>query len=151
MNLQSSLAESLAVVGVIAPVVIAAETLATGAIDVSRWDQILFIFQTGDIADARTLDAGVQTCDADGTSNAVAITGLQATQLLASATANDAKQIVVAVQSNDLIANAKRYVRGVITGAGGTGVGPVACVALGVGRYGPSDSSDLASVVQVIN
>lgn len=146
----TSLASNLAVVGILAPVVIGAETLATGAIDMSKWDQVLFVFQTGDIADSRTLDGGVQTCDSDGTSNAVAITGKTLTQRTASATANDAKQMTVSVKSSDCIANGKQYVRGILTGGGGASVGPVAIVAIGVAKYGPSVDSDLASVVEVI-
>lgn len=143
-----SLGEGLAVVGVAAPATTNSTPRVTGAIDVSKWDQVLFVFQLGDMAN-ETFDCGVQTVDSDGTSNAVDIAGKQATQLAANASANDNKQIVIAIKSADLIANGKRYVRGRMVTGNSTG-GPAAIVALGTGRYGPSDANDLASVVQVI-
>ena len=143
-----SIAEGLGVAGIIAPVTTANTQKNTGAIDLSKWDQLLFCFQTGDMA-SETIDFGVETCDSDGTSNAVDITGKQATQLGASASANDSKQVVIAVKSVDLIANGKQYVRGTMVTGGATG-GPCACLVLGMPRYGPADGVDLSSVVQVI-
>lgn len=142
-----SLAEGLGVAGVITPATTANSQRNTGAIDLSKWDQLLFVFQLGDMA-SETIDFGVETCDSDGTSNAVDITGKQATQLGASASANDGKQVVIAVKSTDLIANDKRYVRGTMVTGGATG-GPAACIVLGVPRYGPASGVDLSSVVEV--
>jgi hypothetical protein len=144
----TSLADGLGVAGIIAPVTTANTQKATAAIDVSKWDSLLFVFQTGDMA-SETFDCGVETCDSDGTSNAVDITGKQATQLAANASANDSKQVVIAVKSADLITNGKRYVRGTMVTGGATG-GPAACLVLGVPRYGPAEGVDLSSVVQVI-
>lgn len=143
-----SLAEGLGVAGVITPATTANTQRNTGAIDLAVWDSLLFVFSLGNMA-SETIDCGVETCDSDGTSNAVDITGKQATQLSAHASNNDDKQIVVAVKSVDLIANGKRYVRGTMVTGGGTG-GPAGCVVLGVPRYGPADGVDLASVVQVV-
>lgn len=143
-----SLAEGLAVVGVINPQTVANTQKNTGAIDASKWDQLLFVFAVGDMAN-ETIDCGVESCDSDGTSNAADITGKQATQLTASASANDNKQIVIALKSTDLIASGKRYCRGTMVTGNTTG-GPASCVVLGIGRYGPSDAGDLSSVVQVI-
>lgn len=144
----SSIADGVAVAGVINPATTANTARVTGAIDLSLWDQLLFVFSLGDMA-SETIDAGVQSVDSDGTSNAADISGKQATQLSASASANDNKQIVIAVKSSDLIASGKRYVRGRMVTGGATG-GPAGCVVLGIAHYGPSDGSDLASVVQVI-
>lgn len=144
----TSLAEGLGVAGVITPATTANTQRNTGAIDLSVWDSLLFIFTLGDMA-SETIDCGVETCDSDGTSNAVDITGKQATQLAASASANDGKQIVIHVKSVDLIANGKRYVRGTMVTGGATG-GPAGCVVLGTAHYGPADGVDLSSVVQVI-
>ena len=143
-----SLAEGLAVAGIIAPATTANTARGSGAIDLSRWDQLLFVFQTGDMA-SETIDCGVQSVDSDGTSNAADISGKQATQLAANATNNDSKQVVIAVKSTDLIASGKRYVRARMITGGATG-GPAACVVLGVAKYGPSDASDVSSVLQVI-
>ncbi len=144
----TSLAENVAVAGIITPATTANTQRNTGAIDLSKWNQVLFVFQLGDMA-SETIDFGVETCDSDGTSNAVDITGKQATQITAHASNNDGKQVVIAVKSADLIANGKQYVRGTMVTGGATG-GPAACVALGIGRYGPSDGADLTSVVQII-
>lgn len=144
----TSLAEGIAVAGIITPATTANTQRNTGAIDLSKWDQVVFVFQLGDMA-SETIDVGVETCDSDGTSNAVDITGKQATQLAAHATNNDNKQIVIAIKSADLIANGKQYVRGTMVTGGATG-GPAACVALGIGRYGPSTGAALASQVQTV-
>lgn len=149
MNPYASLAEGLAVAGVINPQTVNSTQKVTGAIDLSKWDQLLFVFSLGDMAN-ETIDCGVETCDSDGTSNTADITGKQATQLAAHASNNDNKQIVIGVKSSDLIANGKQYVRGTMVTGNTTG-GPASCVVLGVGRYGPSNGSDLSSVVQVIN
>jgi hypothetical protein len=144
-----STAEGLGVAGIIAPATTANTQRVTGAINLATWDSLLFIFQTGDMA-SETIDCGVETCDSDGTSNAVDITGKQATQLAAHATNNDSKQIVIAVKSVDLITNGKQYVRGTMITGGATG-GPAACIVLGVPRYSPVSGLDLSSVVQIIN
>jgi hypothetical protein len=149
MNISTSLAEGLAVAGVIVPATTNSTPRVSGAIDVSKFDQLLFVFQLGDMAN-ETVDCGVQSVDSDGTSNAADLSGKVATQLAASASANDSKQIVISVKSADLIASGKRYVRARMVTGNTTG-GPAACVVLGAGRYGPSSASDLASVVQVIN
>ena len=148
MNPTVSLSEGLGVAGVISPATTANTQRNTGAIDVSVWDGLLFLFNLGDMA-SETIDLGVETCDSDGTSNAVDIIGKQATQLAASATANDNKQVVIYVKSVDLIANNKRYVRGTMITGGATG-GPASCIVIGVPRYGPADLRDLSSVAQVI-
>jgi len=142
-----SLAEGLAVAGIITPATTANSQRNTAAIDLSKWDQLLFIFQLGDMAN-EAIDFGVETCDSDGTSKAVDITGKQATQLAASASANDGKQVVIGVKSTDLIANGKQYVRGTMVTGGPTG-GPAACVVLGIPRYGPASGVDLSSVVEI--
>ena len=144
----TSLASGLGVAGIIAPITTANTQRVSAAIDVSKWDSLLFVFTFGDMA-SETIDMGVETCDSDGTSNAVDITGKQATQLAASASANDSKQVVIAVKSADLITNGKQYVRATMITGGATG-GPAACVVLGVPRYGPASGADLASVLQVI-
>lgn len=144
----NSVAEGLAVAGIINPATTANSARVTGAIDLSVWDQLLFVFQLGDMA-SETIDAGVQSVDSDGTSNAADISGKQATQLAAHASNNDNKQIVIAVKSSDLIASGKRYVRGRMVTGGATG-GPAGCVVLGIPHYGPADGVDLSSVVQVI-
>lgn len=141
------LADGLALVG--AKVGTASSTaLVTGAVAAKSGVQFLAIFSLGDMA-AETIDMGIQSVDADGTSNAADITGLQATQLAAHATNNDNKQIVIAFDGTDLIASGKQHFRGrIVTGNTTGGAASIAIVARP--HYGPADGVDLASVVQVI-
>lgn len=148
MYLNGSLADALVVAGVINPATTANTQRNTGAIDVSRFDSLLFIFALGDMA-SETIDAGVESCDSDGTSNAADITGKQATQITAHASNNDNKQVVIAVNCQAVLASGKQYVRGTMVTGGATG-GPASCIVLGTHRYGPPTDFDLASVVQVI-
>lgn len=144
----TSLADGLALVGVINPATTANTQRNTGAIDISKYDSLLFIFALGDMA-SEAIDFGVESVDSDGTSNAADITSKQATQLAAHASNNDNKQVVIAVNCQAVLASGKRYVRGTMVTGGATG-GPAACIVLGVSRYGPATAQDLSSVVQVI-
>lgn len=122
------------------------DTQATAAVSLANYDQLLFVFSTNDIADTSTINGGVASCDSDGTSNVALITSKTITERAAHATANDAKQIVVAVKSADLIASGKTYVRGQLTGTGTAG--GVHILVLGSPKYGPA--SQPAAVVETI-
>lgn len=148
MNPVASLADSLAIAGVINPQTVANTQRNSGAIDVSKWSALIFIFALGDMA-AETIDVGVESCDSDGTSNAADITGKQATQLAAHASNNDNKQIVIGLVSADLVASGKQYCRATMVTGNTTG-GPASCIVLGIPRYLPAEGVDLASVVQII-
>ena len=52
-----SLTEGLGVAGIIAPVTTANTQKNTGAIDLSKWDSLLFVFQLGDMAAERSTSA----------------------------------------------------------------------------------------------
>jgi len=142
------LADTLAVVGVVNPITVANTARVSGAIAAKTGVQYLAIFAFGDMA-SETIDCGIQSVDSDGTSNAADITGLQATQLGASASANDNKQIVIAFDVTDLIASGKSHFRARMITGGATG-GPGSCVVVAVPRYGPASGQDLSSVVQII-
>lgn len=143
-----SLADGLAVVGVIHPATVNSTPKVSGAVAAKTGFQYLAIFALGDMA-AETIDMGIQSVDSDGTSNAANITGLQATQLAAHATNNDNKQIVIAFDGNDLIASGKQHFRARMVTGNTTG-GPASCVIVAIPRYGPADGVDLASVAEVI-
>lgn len=142
-----SLSEGVGVAGRITPATTANTQRNTSAIDMSKWDQLMFVFSLGDMA-SETIDLGVETCDSDGTSNAVDITGKQIS-LGAGASSNDSDIFVIVVRSTDLIANGKQYVRGTMVTGGGTG-GPASCIVLGVPRYGPASGVDISDVTQII-
>ena len=70
-------------------------------IDMADWEQVIFIFQTGNVA-AKTFDFRVyEARDAAGTGVQL-LTGYAATQLAAHATNNDDKQIVIVVRREAL-------------------------------------------------
>lgn len=120
--------------------------LAGTAARLNRFQKALVIFALGDMAN-ETIDCIVETCDSGGTNNT---TLKSATQLAGSASANDSKQIVIAVDVADVIASGKEYIRGKITTGGVTG-GTCQIVVLGLEpRYGPSGDWDNTSVVQIV-
>lgn len=120
--------------------------LISGAIACAGVDQVLCTFALADMA-SETIDCKVQTCDSDGTSNAADLKA--ATQLAASASANDNKVVVISIRQVDLIASGKKHIRMHTVTGGATG-GTVAQVAHGVGaKYGPGSDGDAAAVLQV--
>lgn len=140
-----SLAEGLVVITSVFATV-AADTQATGAVALANYDQLLFVFSTNDFADTSTINGGVATCDADGTSNVVLLASKTITEVAAHADDNDGIQLVIGVKSADLIASGKSHVRGQLTGSG-TG-GGVNLMVLGTPKYGPAVQP--AAVVQTI-
>ncbi len=77
--------------------------LAGTAARMNRFRKALVIFHLGDMAN-ETIDCIVETCDSGGTNN---VTLKAATQLAGSASANDSKQIVVAINVDEMIASGK--------------------------------------------
>lgn len=145
MNTNVAAGEKLAILGTVDPQTVANTERFTDVIDLNTFHQVLGIALTGDMA-SETIDFKAYYCDSDG-NNAVALKS--ATQLAASASANDNSQVVISIRSEDLLAAGKRYIKfGLVTG-GATG-GPAAVVALGVDpRFNVASSSNLASVKQV--
>jgi len=115
-------------------------------IDMQRFHEVMFVFLLGDMAE-ETIDLGVQQSVAEGGPYS-ALSGKQATQLTASATANDNKLVVITLKSEELTAN-NRFVRARVVTGGSTG-GPVAILALGRSRYGPSTDDASSALVQLI-
>lgn len=135
--------EKIALVGVVNPQTVANTELFSGVIDLAAYHQALGIALLGNMA-SETIDFKCYRCDADG-SNAVAIKS--ATQLAASATANDNKQILINLTADELMASQAQYIKfGLVTG-GATG-GPACVVGLGVdSRFAPVTQA--TSVVEV--
>lgn len=135
--------EKIALVGVVNPQTVANTELFSGVIDLAAYHQALGIALLGNMA-SETIDFKCYRCDADG-SNAVAIKS--ATQLAASAAANDNKQILMNLTADELMASQAQYIKfGLVTG-GATG-GPACVVGLGVdSRFGPVTQA--TSVVEV--
>lgn len=141
--------EVLAVVSTIDPQTVTSSAAAAGdGIDMSRFEQCTAFFLLGDMASG-TIDCILQQETVSSFDDSVS-TLLAATQLAASATVNDNKQIVLSARSEDLAAG-DRYVRPQITIGDATG-GPVSCVVLGhSARYEPAADFDLATVVEIKN
>lgn len=136
----------VAVIGTIDPVVVTTTELFTDVLDFSRWDQVMAIAMTGDMA-ASTLDFSAYSCVAAGTS-AVLIKGT--TQLASSATANDLSQLIITLRASEVgaLTGNKQYGKfGLVSSGSG---GPCAVVVLGFqNRYGTAQVNDLASVLQI--
>jgi hypothetical protein len=137
-------ARDIAVVGVADPATVTNTEVFTDVIDMTQFGQVMGIALLGNMAN-ETIDFKAYTCAANGTSK-VALKS--ATQLAASASANDNTQVVINVRSDDLTGGERYIVFGLVTG--NTSGGPAAVVALGTAaRYRPASDYDLASVVQV--
>lgn len=117
--------------------------LAGTAVQLNRHEQMMFLFLLGDMA-AETIDCIVESCDSGGANPA---TLKAATQLAASAGANDNKQVIIVIDDQDMIPSGKQFVRGKITTGGATG-GACQIVALGaMPKYGPAANFDNATVL----
>lgn len=135
---------ALALVGTIDPQTVANVEKFSDVIDMSKFDQVLAVALTGDMA-AETIDFKCYTCDSGG-SNATALKS--ATQLAAHATTNDNSQIVMAVKAGELAATDKRYVKfGLVTGNTVGGACGVAIFALA--RLGITSGNDLSTVKEI--
>lgn len=140
--------EMAALIGTIDPQSIGTTEVFTDVVDMSKWDQVLFIFMIGVAGNTDDLVARVVTCDSGGTNAAAFKT---ATTLSGHATANDNDQIIISVSAEDLAGgsmNANRYVKGGFVGmSDGT---LAACAVIGMlPKHGPANDNDLASVVEI--
>lgn len=111
-----------------------------------KHEAAIFIAALGDIA-AGAVDFKLeQAQDSSGTGAKDLVT---ATQLAASATLNDNKQIILEARAEDLdVANGFDFVRGSLT-IGSTG-GPACVIGLGAGnRYAPGSDDNLSTVVEI--
>ena len=148
MSINIGAGEKLAIVATVDPQTVANSEAVTDAVDMSKFDQAIFILALGDMA-SETIDFRIET-DTVSTFDNDKTTLKAATQLAAHATNNDSDQIVLWCRAQDLLANSShRYVRGRAITGGATG-GPAAIIGLGVdARHEPATDSDLASVVEI--
>lgn len=140
------LGEVLAVIATSDPQTHANTIKYTDVVDMADWDQVIAIACTGDMA-SETIDFAAYKCDSDG-SNPASMKA--ATQLAASASANDNSQVVIVLRPADMngVSEASRYVKfGLVTG-GATG-GPASVVVLGIPRQGIASAVDLSTVKEI--
>ena len=115
MFANQKLCEGVALAAALAPVVVVNSEVFSGVVDLGVNQQVMGIAMLGNMA-AETIDFKFYSCDSDG-SNAAAVSGKAATQLAASASANDSKMIVINVRDTDLLASGKQYGKfGIVTG-----------------------------------
>lgn len=147
MNTYASPAERVAVL--VAVTGTASSTpLLTAWVSAQYAQQLLLIALLGDMA-AETIDISLQQATSSGGAGAKNLKA--ATQLAASAGANDSKQVTIGCDSNDLDADGGfSFVAGRIVTGGATG-GVVSMVVEGHGlRYMPAANFDNATVIQVV-
>ncbi len=144
--------EQVAVVGVIDPDANTATSYNTGYIDMSKWEEVMFVVMAGDLGSSATLDFKVtEYTDASG-SNGHDITGKAITQLTQVGT-DDNKQVVVNLRREELTLNSSlgyyRYVRGIM--AVGTATSDSGVIALGlIPREAPASDNDIATVDEIV-
>ena len=145
--MQSQPSERVAVVGTVDPQTVANTEKLTDAVDMSKFEEAMFILLLGDMA-AETIDFKLMESDASG-GTYTDISGKAITQLAAHATNNDNEQYIINLKASELGAG-KRYVKGRVITGGATG-GPACVVALGLApRYGPASDDDLSSVGEIV-
>lgn len=143
------LGSALAVVATIDPATITTVELFSDVINMSRWDQVVGIAFTADLA-ASTVDFKAYQCVAAGTS---AVLLKANTQQASSATLNDNAQLVLSVSANELAATntgLNYYIKFGLVFSGSGGVG--GAIVLGCpNRYDTAGQNDLASVLEIKN
>ena len=143
--MSARLYENMPLIATIDPATVSNTEVFTDVVDMSKYHRVKFTFLLGNMA-SETITARVVTCDSAGNNAAAFKT---ATQLAASATANDNDQIIIEVDGDDLAegaSNADRYVKGGLVTGGASG-GPACCVVHGEPKQAPG--TNLASVVEI--
>ncbi len=136
--------ERVAVVGKIDPKNGNNTTQNTDYVDMSKFAEVLFIFQLGSVDN--TIDCLVRESTNTSDGGGQTLSGKSATQLTGS---DDNKIVVIQVKAEEL-SPGYRYLRGRMTVGNGT-TNLIACTVLGLmPRYGPASDDDLADVVQVV-
>lgn len=148
MTLENRLSERLAVVATIDPDAYGTGTQDTDVIDMLEHRRILFIVMAGTIASTGKIDFAVYGDTASDGAFSTLITGKSITQLTQAGSDSD-KQAVVEVSSEEVQAQGKRYLKGVLTFTTAGGDAGVIAVA-GDSRYQPNNVFDLASVDEIV-
>lgn len=148
MGYTERLSEQLAVVGVVNPASLTANTYLTGVIDMLLHRRALFILAVGALTTDNTTDFSVVGDTASGGSYATTITGKVITQLT-KAGSDDNKQVLVEVTAEEVAAQGLRYIKGKVVTATAAALGCVVALADAT-RYGPASAYDLASVDEIV-
>lgn len=139
--------QAVAVVATCDPDAITTDGDTTDIIDMSKFEQVMFVVMAGTLGSSATLDFQVYQSTASNMANPVVISGAAVTQLTEAGTDSD-KQAVVVVKQPDLTTG-YRYIRGTLTV--GTATSDAGMLALGFyPTFGPATDYDLTSVDEVV-
>lgn len=145
-----ALSQQLAVVATIDPDSLSAGAANSDAVDMSKFNRVLFLFLSGDLGTSATMDGKLQG-SVDGSTGWTDLSGKSITQFTQAGSDSD-KQALVEITAEELAgygSGTYRYVRGVITI--GTAASEAALVALGASaRFHPASDDDLASVDEIV-
>jgi hypothetical protein len=143
--MHSQPSERAAVVGKIDPALRDDTTANTGAIDMSKFHEVMFILQVG--ATDITVDAKLQEDSDSGFGSASDISG----KAIGQASATDDNKVWIINLKSDELTPSKRYARMLITVGDGTSGAYTSAVALGMRpRFGPASDDDLATVDEIV-
>lgn len=144
--MSSHLSERLAIVATIDPQSASAGNYDSDAVDVSKFERVMFVLLAGALGSSGTVDFKLRESDASGGTYGD-ISGKAATQLTQAGT-DDNKQVVIEIKADELT-DGKRFVKARVTTA--TAASLVALVALaGEARDRPISADDLASVDEIV-
>ena len=139
--------EEWALVGVIDPDAYTAGEQLTAAIDMSKWEDILFVVLVGDLGTNATVDASLKASATSGGTYA-AISGKAITQLTQAGTDKSNTQAYIHLRGDEMPAG-KYYVKGSMTV--GTATSDAGAIVLGRPRkFKPASDNDLASVGEIV-
>jgi len=138
--------EEWAVLGTVDPVSQTAATVYTDDVDMSLFEQVMFIVQTGALGTGGTIDASIVSGTA--ASPTTLVTGKAGTQLDDSpATDDDNVQIIINCRGDELT-EGHRYLRGKVVVATATSL--ISAIMVGKAKSLPSSDNDLASVQEIV-
>jgi len=138
--------EEWAVLGTLDPVSQGAATVYTDDVDMSLFEQVIFVVQTGLLGTNATVD--VSLVSGAAATPTTLITGKAGTQLGDSpADGNNGVQVIINCRGDELT-EGHRYLRGKITVA--TAATLLSAVMLGKAKSLPSSDNDLASVAEIV-
>ena len=144
--LTARISDYVAVIATLDPQTITSGPTYSGVVDMSLWTHVRATLMLGDMA-SETCDFAVYTC-ADSSGN-TPVSLKACTQLAASATTHDNKQLIIDLLPDELnaVLEATRYIKFGVT-VGGSG-GPAAILVEGIPRHSGGITSNNATVVQV--
>ena len=140
-------AEEWAVIGVYDPDANAAGEVLSSAIDMSLWEQIAVVSQSGDLGASASLVTTV-TASATSTGSYATVAGKTTTIGGDSPNVDHNKVTIIHVRSEEITSN-KRYVK--VSWVVGGATSDTSGIVFGKARLMPAYSNDLAAVLEIVN